>query len=201
MRLVTSTVWTNRRKWLGNLIPALFWLPPAVIGVYLIAFKNQLTGAGVWYLVASTVLGWAAVNVFGLFENSRMRRQLEHILQAKGTELGSERYFVGFATPSYSSMLDAHEDVGFLVIHKDRLQFLSESRSIELYKTEIHQIRYRPNVHSILLLGRWISAEGVSGGKPIRLLVEPREKKTLLGNRLFGPKIRAALTAWLGKAK
>jgi hypothetical protein len=201
MRLVTATVWTSRRKWLGNLIPAVFWLPPALYALFQIIVKNQLGGPALWSLLASTVLGWLAVNQFGFFENRRMEGQLKRILDAQEQKLTAEHYFVGFATPKYSSMLDAHEDVGFLCLYPDRLQFVSESRRIELSKSEISDVRFRPNVHSIIFLGRWVSVEGVSGGKQVRLLVEPRVKTTLLGNRLYGAKLRSQLKKWLGSVK
>lgn len=196
MRLVAATVWTSRRKWLGNLIPALFWLPPAIIGVYLIVAKNQLIGPGLWYLVASTILGWLSVNQFGFFENRKMRNHLERILQTEGRDLKGDFVFVGFATPKYSSMLDAHEDVGFLRILPDKLMFVSEMRNIEVLKSDLTGIRFRPNVHTVLGLGRWVSIEGKVGEQSIRLLIEPRERTTLFGNRLYSGKLLAKLAKW-----
>ena len=201
MPLVAVTVWSTRRKWLGNLIPAVFWLPPAVAGIYQIAAKGQLIGLGLWLLIASTVLGWLAVNFFGFFENAKMRASLERILTTEGKSLAGEKVFVGFATPKYSSMLDAHEDVGFLRILSDKLIFVSESRTIEIQKADVHGVRFRPNVHSVLLLGRWVSVEAKVGDQQIRLLVEPREKPTLLGNRFYGKKLLATLRAWVPTPK
>jgi len=196
MRLVTATVWTARRKWLGNLIPALFWFPPAAVGVYLLATKGQLIGLGLWLLMASTVLGWLAVNQFGFFENKRMRKNLERILQTEDRDLTGEHVFVGFATPKYSSMLDAHEDVGFLRILSDRLVFVSETRTVEILKGDVTGARFRPNVHTVIGLGRWIGVDAKLGDKPIRLLVEPRERVTLLGNFLFGKTLLKKLRSW-----
>ena len=196
MRLVTATVWTARRRVLGNLIPAFFWLPPAVVGIFLIAVKGQLFGPGLWLLVLSTVLGWLAVNQFGFFENGWMRWQLERILKSDGKELTGELVFVGFATPTYSSMLDAHEDVGFLRILPDRLVFASESRNVEVMKSSVTEVRFRMNVHTLVGLGRWVSVEGKVNDKPIRMLLEPRERPTLLGNLLYSKKLRQKLIDW-----
>ena len=201
MRLVAATVWTSRRKWLGNIVPAIFWVPPAAVGLFIVVVKGQFLGPGLWLLILSTVLGWLAVNQFGFFENTRMRNQLERVLRASGQGLPKEYYFVGFATPKYSSVLDAHEDIGFFCVYPDHVSFISETRSLELSKSEISVVRFRPNVHSLILLGRWISLEGVSGGKPIRLLIETREKRTLFGNRLFGAKLRRRLAKWIGPVK
>jgi hypothetical protein len=201
MRQVAATVWTSRRKWLGNLIPALFWLPPALAGLFQLLTKGQFIGTGLWLLILSTILGWLAVNQFGFFENGAMRRQLERILMAEERKLSSDSFFVGFASPTYSSMLDAHEDVGFLSVQADSLKFISESRTIEIFKSDVTEIRFRANVHSVIFLGRWISVEAKTGGKPIRLLIEPREKSTLLGNRIFGSKLLAHLRKWKGLVK
>src|ERR1017187_5391831 len=159
MRLVAATVWTARRKWLGNLIPALFWFPPAVVGVYLLATKGPSSSLSLWLLVSSTVLGWLAVNFFGFFENKRMRRELEGILKREDRDLTGEHVFVGFASPKYSSMLDAHEDVGFLRILSDRLVFVSEIRTVEIPKSDVTGVGFRANVHTILGLGRWVSVD------------------------------------------
>jgi len=201
MRLVAATVWSSRRKWLGNIIPALFWLPPAVVGILLILIKGQLIGPGLWCLVTSTVLGWLAVNQFGFFENAKMRRHLERILETEQRDVKGEKVFAGFATPKYSSMLDAHEDVGFLRILPDRLAFVSETRSVEILKSDVVEVRFRPNVHSILGLGRWISVEGKVGDTSIRLLIEPRERTTLFGNRLYGKQLIAKLREWKSPSK
>lgn len=198
MRLVTATVWTNRRKWLGNLIPAIFWFPPAAIALYRFAAYGQLSGPVLWPLAVSTVLGWLAVNRFGLFENAKMRGQLEVLLKRGDRDLSGDPVFVGFATPKYSSLLDAHEDVGFLYIRPDSLVFISESRTIEIQKADVAEIRPRMNVHSVVGLGRWVSIEGRVGNRPIRLQVEPRDRPTLLGNRLNSGKLIAELRAWRG---
>jgi len=196
MRLVAATVWTSQRRFLGNFIPALFWLPLALAGLYQLFAKGLTIGLGLWLLVASTILGWIALNFFGLFQNGRMRRQLERILQSEKRDLSGEHFFVGFATPKYSSMVDAHEDVGFLRLLKDKLEFVSEVRTIEMSRAEITDIRFRMNVHSIVGLGRWVSVEAKLGDKPIRLLIEPRERATLLGNRIYSSTLRARLREW-----
>ena len=53
----------------------------------------------------------------------------------------------------------------------------------------------------MILLGRWVSLEGKSGGKEIRLLIEPRERTTLLGNRLYGTRLLHRLKKWANPVK
>ena len=64
-------------------------------------------------------------------------------------------------------------------------------------KDQIKGVRFRPNVHTMVGLGRWVSVEATAAGKPIRLLVEPREKRTMLGNKRYGKALRTRLEAWL----
>lgn len=181
---------------MGNLVPALFWLPFAVAGLVWMAVKGEVLGWGLALLVTGTIVGWFALNRFGLFENGRMRAQLERILHANGETLAGEKWFVGFATPRYSSTVDPHEDIGFLEVTDDRLRFLSESRTVEVLRADVSEVRFRANVHSLLGLGRWVSVEGKVGEKPIRLMVEPRERQTLLGNRREGARLRLRLRSW-----
>jgi hypothetical protein len=191
------TVWTTQRKALGNLVPALFWLAPTSVGLFWMVIHAEIIGVGLNWVVGGTVTGWLALNQFGGITNGRLRRQLERILTARGDAKDISGTFVGFATPRYASLLDAHEDVGFLITLPDRLRFVSELRSVDVLKTEVTKIRYRANVHTWVALGRWVSIEGRSGGRPIRLLVEPRDRITMLGNLRSGGKLKKQLTAWL----
>lgn len=189
-------MWTTRRKVLGNLIPATVWLIPAAYGLAVMASTRILLGPGLVLLGVSTILGWLALNSFGLFENLQMQKELEKILESRKDKLGAESWFVGLTTPKYRGLLDAHEDVGFLEILPDRLSFVSETRKIEFPLSEVRSVGYRANVHSVVLLGRWVSLEGESGGKPIRMLLEPRESGTMLGNFRESRVLRARLVSW-----
>jgi hypothetical protein len=196
MRSVAVTVWTNRRKWLGNLIPALVWLPPAAIGMAILLQTQDLIGWPLYFLIAATIAGWVAVNFLGLYQNSRMKRQLQLILESKGDSI-EDGPFVGFATPRYSSMIDPHEDVGYLRLFPDRISIATETQTVEMLRSSITRIRFRMNVHTIIGLGRWVSVEGESEGKRIRLLIEPREKSTLLGNLRYSTLLAQRLRRWL----
>lgn len=193
-------VWTSHRKWMGNLVPALFWLPLALTGIVIVARTGDYAGAGLWFLVSATLVGWGSMNQFGLFANQHMKKQLSRILAAQGKDLPKDSWFVGFATPKYSSTLDPHEDVGFLFVLPDRLKFVSETRLVEVMMSDIREVRFRPNVHSVLLAGRWISIEGEVAGKAVRLLVELREHRTLLRNFRASGDVLATLEAWRKKS-
>ena len=184
-------VWTTERKILGNLMPFLAWLPFAAWGVWTVARDRAVTPAGLGWLAFATLVGWASVSLFGLWGNAAMRRQLAARIKDPG-----ERWFVGFASPKFSGLLDAHEDVGFLILGKDVLLFAGDSRRVELPKDCVARVGFRPNVHSCLGLGRWVSVEGVVRGTPVRMLLEPRERSTMLGNFRLSGRLRREIENW-----
>ncbi len=197
MPTVGLKVWTARRKWMGNLVPIALALPPAVFGVWTIVSAGQVSTSAVLWISAMPVLGWLAVNRFGLFENSAMREQMRRRLMAAKEDLGQARWFVGFSRPGHSGLLDAHEDVGFLIEREDALEFIGDTHRVRLPRASITRVRFRPNPHALLLLGRWVSVEGLLEGQPVRLLVEPRERDTMLGNRVVGKALRKRIEAWI----
>ncbi|MGV3616224.1 MAG: hypothetical protein ACO1SV_12895 [Fimbriimonas sp.] len=163
--------------------------------------RAEIDDLGVGMVALGVILGWLATNWFGAMPNRAMRGQLERILKVKGEDLGSATWFVGFATPRFSSALDPHEDVGFLLLEPTRIRFLSEMRSVEIARANVKRVGYRMNIHSWVLLGRWVAIDGNVSGSPVRLLIEPRVRSTLLGNLLASAKLRAAIEAWLNPKK
>ena len=181
---------------MGNFVPALFWFPLALAGVAIAVIQGQFIGLGLWFLVASTFVGWLAVNFFGYYENQAMRRQLERILKVKETPIEGEFIFVGFASPNFSSMVDAHEDVGFLRILDDRITFVSETRTMEIMRADITGAKRRFNVHSLVGLGGWVGIDAKIGERQFRMLVEPREKATMLGSKPYAGRLIARIQEW-----
>lgn len=194
--MAVGGVWTTERKLLGNLIPFLFALPFAGWGIWTIARDRAVTPAGVGWLAFGTFVGWIALALFGFWDNGKMRRLLDARINAPG-----KRWFVGFASPKFAGLLDAHEDVGFLIFGKDDLLFAGDSRRVELPKDCVVRVVYRPNVHTAVGLGRWVSVEGVVKGQPVRMLLEPREKSTMMGNLLYSKRLKAEIEEWAGLKK
>jgi hypothetical protein len=181
--------WSAYRKWMANLVPMLFWVPPGVGGI--LFFQE---GQPNWAYVcwgAVPVLGWLGINRFALFQNDAMRRELSPL---KPT---AEATFVGIATPKHRSLLDPHEDVGWLWMDGDELRFRGERLSLDVSRGVIRHIGYRANSHTILGLGRWIAVEGIREGKRFILRIEPRERRTLLANKREGTRLLGALNAWV----
>lgn len=192
-RPVADRVWTTEKKWLGNLVPFLCWIPFALGGVWVVARDRAVTPFGLGLLAVGTLVGWVALCLFGFWGNASMRRLLEARIQEKG-----DKWFVGFASPKYTGMLDAHEDVGFLIFGKDVLTFAGDSRRVELPRDSVVRVRFRPNVHTAVGLGRWVAVEGVVEGQPVRMLLEPRERATMLGNLRLSGRLRREIEAWAG---
>lgn len=181
--------WNAYRKWMANLVPMLTWVPLAVAGVLLFQ-EGQTTWAFVCW-GAVPVLGWLGINRLALFQNDAMRRELSSL---KPT---AEATFVGIATPQHRSLLDPHEDVGWLWLDGDELRFRGERLSLDLPRDVIRRVGYRANAHTILGLGRWVIIEGVREGKRFALRIEPREGRTLLANKREGARLLGVLNAWI----
>lgn len=187
-------VWTTGRKWIGNLIPLPFFLGPVAYGLWLLFSTFHPDLRGNWWIGGGFVSGWLSLNLFGLTGNRKLRKEL---IKRFGEHKRLPHWFVGFARPSYRSALDPHEDLGFLMLHADELEFEGDSFRIALQKQDITRIHFLPNTHSLLLLGRWIAIEGTVESKSVRMLIEPRERGTLIGNLFFGVKVKKEIEGWL----
>ena len=196
MPKVPRKVWTNRRKWMGNLLPAIFFLPLVAWGVVWMYQHDSILGLGLWLVVGGTAIGWIALNLFGLLGNAFMGREIKRNLTARGIDFNTPHFFVGFARPRFFSILDAHEDLGYLFLRDDEIEFVGEDHRISLPRNQIHGIRFRPNVHTWVGLGRWISIEGKVKNLPVRMNVEPRERNYLFLNLLDSARVKAALESW-----
>lgn len=193
---MAGRVWSTSQKWMGNLVPILSMLPFGVMGTVLMVRAHEVTVLGVVLCVLALIVGWFAVNQFGFFGNANLRREIQKKVLAKAGKDASKGTFVGFARPAYVGLLDAHEDLGFFFLDPDSLEYLGEMHQVSIPRADVKGVRFRPNVHSLLGLGRWVSVEAIHKGKPVRVLIEPREETTLLGNRKRGTKLRKEIEAW-----
>ena len=178
-----TKVWTTTKKIMGNLLPLILASPALVFAVLEFARHGPSRALMLWLLLF-LACAWLFLVVLGLFGNGAMKRAMGQRMHNERPFDKTERYFVGFSRPSYKSALDPHEDVGFLVLHEDRLEFWGGEHRVSLDRRCVTGVRFRPNTHSIVGLGRWVSIEAVVDEKPVRMLIEPREKATLLGTLL-----------------
>lgn len=195
--LARKHVWTAGVRWLGNIIPALLALPPACIGIAMMAIRGQIMGPGLYVFAAAPVVGWVGMNFLGLHRNGAMKAELVGFLKGVRPKLQAPRYFVGIATPTYTSLIDPHEDVGLLILHPDKMEFFGDHLNITLKRHDVTDIRFGANAHTVVGLGRWIVLEGRIGERRIRLQVELRERPTLMGNLLLSGRFKTRLDLWL----
>jgi hypothetical protein len=184
-------VWTLGRQLVGNLLPLVVGVPFLAFGLVQLAHQGaELVAAA--SLAAFPAVTWLATNFLALVGNRSLKEEL--IRRTPGQ--GGQRWFVGFSPPGRAGWLDPHSDVGFFVIHPDRVEFLGSETQVALKRAEVTMAQFRPNPHSWLGLGRWVSIEGTSLGRPVRLLIEPREKPTLLGNKAESGRLLQAVRDW-----
>jgi hypothetical protein len=190
-----NRLWTTGRKLPGNILPILIGAPFLVYGVKEFPSKGLSTDVRM-ALIAFPLMTWVSTNFLGLIGNIGLKAETGKRLHQERPFDKSEKTFVGFARPGYNSLLDPHEDVGYLIVHTDHLEFWGSDIKVDLQKASVKSISFRPNPHSVVGLGRWVCVEGESAGKAVRLLVEPRERATLLGNLIVGTKLKKRLEGW-----
>lgn len=193
-----GSLWTTRRKLAGNLIPAVASFPLLFLAIRQVA-ADPFSPLVVLYGCGFLVVGWFVLNLTGGTGNGRLSRTLALRLVAEGMVAPEPGKFVGFARPAYSGLLDPHEDVGFLYLGASEVEFVGSLLRFGLARSQVTGVRFRPNIHSWLGLGRWVSIEGKDGDRVVRLLVEPRCKRTLLGNRRHGERLAAEIRSWLAE--
>lgn len=194
--MLQRPVWTLRRQILGNLVPLTLAGPMLGAGLWLMYRAGKIGGVGLGLVAFSIVIGWIMLNFLGLYENSAMKQQMTWRLSSALKDLPSRRFFVGVATPNFMGLLDPHEDVGFLLIYRDRIDYHGEKIRVSLRRSEIQSFESRMNVHSLIALGGWVVINGEREGKPVQLKVEMREKPSLRANRGLNRLLLKRLRLW-----
>jgi len=175
--------WSTYRKLMSNLVPALVFVPIFSTGIVLFQ-RDQSVAAGVCFGL-SVVFGLFAVNLLGLFQNRTMHAELKPLVHGRGEPL----WFVGIGKPGAVGALDPHEDLGFLLLTANGVEFVGEMSRYQIPYIDIFAVSFSMNAHSLLGLGRWVAIEGRHDGKKFRLLVEPRTHPTLLQNKREGARL------------
>ncbi len=192
-----SRVWTRYRKWMGNILPAAVWLPLVGVGLYIIFHSNRILGPGLVLVALAQPLAFLVVNYMGLFQNREIRFALWREVQILRPHFRGYALYCGFSSLEKTDLLDPHEDVGFVLLTTESLEFVGDGQLIRILPENVTGIRYRPNVHTLLGLGRWVCVEGKIEERKFHLCFEPREKKTLLANRKEGKVLHRKLKNWV----
>ena len=180
---------------MGNLLPLVLASPVLYFGVKEFSRNGATVMLMVW-IGAFIAASWLLLALLGFVGSGSMRNEMGRRLHIERAFDKTPRFFVGFARPTFKSALDPHEDVGFLLLHSDRIEFWGDVVKVSIDKGDVTGARFRANTHTIVGLGRWVSIEAVVGEKPVRLLVEPRERATLIGNLFFSKRLLNAVREW-----
>ncbi len=187
--------WTTFRRFLGNVLPLVLSVPFLVLAVQRAAEFGP--DPLVWrYGAFFLAIGWGMTAFLGYLGNGSLQENLAVQRHAIAPFEKRPRWFVGVATPGFKSALDPHEDVAFLVLHEDKLEIFGERVRLYIPRAQIRVMRLRPNIHSWLFLGGWISIEGERDGQPFRILVEPRMSPAVLLNALARRRLLGEWSAW-----
>lgn len=199
--LQRKKIWTTKRKLLGNLLPFIIAAPFFALALDYYYKHAESTNFHVpvetgILIILFIVVCWLGINIFGYFQNDQMQAAIGRNLDSQRGPKVQKKYFVGIATPTFRSILDPHEDVGFLIFHDDFLEFYGESQTVRLERADITKVSKKPNIHSIAFIGGWVTVEGVFGGKPGKLLVEPRVKSFVIANQAIRTRLVQEIEEW-----
>lgn len=187
--------WSGELKWMGNLVPMIFWLPLTAAGVLIGLVKhNYLVGA--YLVLAGQIIGWIAINNFGLWQNKALKRHLGKLFELRQGDFDGFRIFVGLSRPGFKSLLDPHEDIGYLAIDGSHLFFVGEHFGFRVQASEIENIAFASSIHTLLGLGGWVELDLTHDGERKILYFEPREERTLWRNNRLRKKLVGRLLNW-----
>ncbi len=168
---------------MGNLLPGILSVPALVGGLILFRLDDPFNSLPLLLMFGSSVVGWLLINCLGLYDNSTMRTELGRRLDR---DLGAEprrQIFIGYSKPKFRSILDPHENVGFLIIEPDKWILFGEQAKRIILTKDILEVSWRKNTHSSILLGGFLRLDYRDSTGIQTVNIESREKGTLLANR------------------
>lgn len=198
-------VWTARRRLLGNLLPLLPAIAAGTVVFLLTRGTNQdydqILTSTTWALVAFCAAAWVGVALLGFIGNQAMRDALwkEYLRHSPTDPTSAQKWFVGYAGQEGTGLLDPHHDVGFLLLHRDEVEFFGDQERFRIPRPDVARLTFAPSVHSWVGLGRWVVVEVGTGKAKKRYRFEPRDRPTVIANLPLGRRLLTALRAWRGQ--
>lgn len=180
-------------KWIGNLVPLPFFVIPVVYGYRLLTAGFRPDPSGYTWIGIGFAAGWLAVALLGGLPNPWLRCRLmarEAIQPVRG------QWFVGCSPTGFKNALDPHQDIGILSLGFDEMTYVGDQSRWTMSRSEIKSIRFRPNVHTMLLLGGWLEIERQDGTALARVRVEPRSGIWVVSSLWLLPKLRRRIADW-----
>jgi len=181
---MSGMVWNRKRKWMGNVIPALPFGTFYSLGLYFALFApKSLQWVSLPAVVLALVAGWLAIDRYGFWETQKMRAELEDSLKKKGIAIEPTDRWVGVSWKGGTSPLDAHLDVGFLRMTNAGVKVFGEQETYEVPWKSMTHLGWTPGIHTIMGLGGWCTVQynTAEGNKTLKF--EVRELPTMLANK------------------
>lgn len=188
---MAKRAWTDYRKVMSNLTPLVAVAPFPALAWYLDRLQKPMFALVVWCLCP--IILWLGINFFGLFQNRAIRKELSVRISA---DMMGRAVFVGFSRPNRTQLIHHHEDVGWLILNPDSIEFIGDAQHHKIEKASVKSVRTKWNINTILGLGRWVCIDGVVESKPVRMLLESREKNSLLANFRFTKQLCIRIAQW-----
>jgi hypothetical protein len=192
---MSAQIWTDGRKWMANLLPliACAWIPP--LALWLDSTQRPLIATIAW--AALPVCFWLAINFLSLAGNANLRSAMRPALERDIPDAKGNAHFVGFSRPKAKGGVHPHEDIGWLVLLPDRIEFLGETQRHSFDRADIRRVRFAANINTLFGLGRWLVVEANDAGKRVQMRFEPRERGTMFGNLLLSRKLGSRVREWV----
>lgn len=191
--------WNLMRKTVGNVVPLALAFPLALVVGQHVAM-GEITMTTVYYGIGFLVALWLATALLGNIGHAGIRKSLAAAMNARAPFDKSRRIFVGFSTAKYKNILDAHEDVGYLVLRPEALEFFGTHHNPTISKSRVTSISFKRNAHTLVGFGGWIVIQADFAGKKAPIYIEPREKATLFGNARYRKRLKIELEQWKREA-
>jgi hypothetical protein len=170
-------IWNQRRQWLGNLIP---------LGLGIVFFIASYRLGFAWQSVIGVLVAWEGIDRWGFFDNDQIDKELRAKTQAEGE-------LIGFVYEQSPTALDAHAEIGLLTIEPGLLTIVTEDTSYSILRSDVIEVKRRPNIHALLLLGGWISLE-LANGSSFRF--ESRKFRAMTWSRSRTRKLFGEIVDW-----
>jgi hypothetical protein len=180
---------------MGSVIPLIFTAPVLALGTRE-AVEQGFTLTLLGYVALVMVVGWVTTSLFGQVGSGGVKRWMAHKLQDERPADPNPKWFIGFATPDYRSMLDPHEDLGWLVLAEDEIDLIGTQLRLQIPRGALTQVTRKANPHTALGLGGWIAIDWEENGVVSQIFLEPRARPTVLGNKLMIKRLIVELETW-----
>ncbi len=182
--MAKAEFWNLRAKLVGNLLPLLLGAPFFIYGVILARQTHVLIGKDLIFLAIGVLLPTLFLNWLAMVGNKSIKTSFyARHSRAFHKPDALDSFFCGMAWPEFSSLLDPHQDVGYLTLDKGEVHYFGEQFRFQIEIKDISSIRWKKNPHSFLGLGGFLAITWSDQGKTEVVFLESRNESNLLANK------------------